>query len=164
MGTSCPAHPRRQSRRPGLTPGPSPADGRGENEAHKAAVFTSSLRAACSKTNKDGGTPLIGVHDTQGIVGLERDGATDAAGWDRFQQKIANCLKNRAVNCAPNLIEVLPADVDGKRVAVVRIKPTHGARVLLDGKLFVRDLTTTVELDPATMAYLANVEVDEGPK
>lgn len=49
-------------------------------------------------------------------------------------------------------------------MAVVRIKPTHGARVLLDGKLFVRDLTTTVELDPATMAYLANVEVDEGPK
>lgn len=133
----------------------------GTNPEHKAAVFTASLRAICSLINKDGGTLLIGVHDTNGIIGLQRDGATDAPGRDRFLQKIAGGLKSRAINYSPNLIDVRFADVDGKWVAKVDIKPTKGAKVLLDGKLYVRDLTTTVELDPTTMAYMANVETDE---
>jgi predicted HTH transcriptional regulator len=133
----------------------------GTSPEHKAAVFTASLRAICSFINKDGGTLLIGVHDTDGIVGLERDGAADAPGRDRFQQKIANGLTSRTMNYSPNLVEVQFVEVDGKWVAKVDVKPTKGATVLLDSKLYVRNLTTTVELDPMTMAYLVNVETDE---
>lgn len=133
----------------------------GTTPEHKAAVFTASLRAICSLINKEGGTLLIGVHDTNGIIGLERDGATDPAGRDRFLQRIAGALKNRAINYAPNLIGVEFAEVDSKWIAVIRVKATKGPKVLLDGKLYIRDLTTTVELDPTTMAYLANTETDE---
>jgi type I restriction-modification system DNA methylase subunit len=133
----------------------------GTTPEHKAAVFTASLRAICSFINKEGGTLLIGVNDDGEIVGLERDGASDPKGRDQFQQKIANALRSRCTNYSPNLIDIVFAEVDGKWVAKVEVKPTRGAKVLLDGKLYVRDLTTTHELDPGTMAYLANVEMDD---
>lgn len=133
----------------------------GSTPEHKAAVFTASLRAICSFINKDGGTLLIGIHDNGTIIGLERDGATDGPGRDRFLQRIAGGLKNRCVHYSPNLINVQFVEVDGKWVAKVDVRATKGVKVLLDGKLYVRDLTTTVELDPTTMAYMANVETDE---
>lgn len=95
---------------------------------------------------------IIGLVYVNGIGGLKRDGCTGGARRNSWQQRIANSLKPHASNYSPNLLAVQFAEVDGKWVAKVDVKPTKGAKVLLDGKLYVRDLMTTVELDPTTMA------------
>lgn len=132
----------------------------GTTSEHKASVFHSTLKTVCAFLNSDGGTLLIGVHDKGSIVGLERDGAVDAKGRDNFQQKIGNALRSRFVPHPVTLVDIQFVELDEKIVARVHVKRTKGPTVLLDKKLYVRDLASTQELDAATMAYKLNRHTD----
>ncbi|MBA3726786.1 MAG: putative DNA binding domain-containing protein, partial [Armatimonadetes bacterium] len=120
----------------------------GTTPEHRAAVFHSVLKTICAFLNSGGGTVLIGVHDSGEVIGLERDGAANAKGWDTFQQKIANALRARFSPAPFDSVEVEPVDIDQKRITRVIVHDARGP-VTLDGKLYIRNVNVTVELSAA---------------
>jgi serine/threonine protein kinase len=88
------------------------------------------LETAVAKTvagfmNAQGGTLLIGVHDSGGIIGIEPDlrTLTSRPDFDGWQQAFTQCLVNHLGDDAAACVSLRLAHVPEGAVAVVRCRP-----------------------------------------
>lgn len=133
-------------------------------ESHRAAkiaesrkaVLHSALKSICAfRNSQSGGTLVIGVKDDKTIIGLERDYAAYKSDnpRDDFMKKLAPATKDRFNPPLTGLLHLEFVKIDGKDICVIPVRP--GTTCYLDGKLYVRNLSSTEALDgPALEAWL----------
>jgi hypothetical protein len=126
------------------------------------------LKTVAAFLNTDGGTLLIGVHDTNGVMGLEDDfnSFSDVADDDKFirtlTQKFQQALDKLAVMNV--LIEI--EEIDGRKICRVDVTPhtelvylTHAKDKAKNQKdvdaVYIRSNNTTVGLAPREIADLS---------
>jgi predicted HTH transcriptional regulator len=116
-------------------------------------VLLSSLKTIAGFLNANGGTMLLGVHDSGEIRGIERDLSTmKHSNNDRFEQKIRNCLKDRFNPQPIGKVNIsFEKFTEGTicRVDVIANKEV----VHLDGDVYVRDGNTTRKLEGPDLTH-----------
>jgi hypothetical protein len=145
-------------------PDPEQSSLRNAPDSHRAAkladsrraVLHSALKSICAfRNSQSGGTLVIGVKDDKTIIGLERDYATYTSDNPRdvFLQKLAPALRDRFNPPLTGLLHPEFVRIDGVDICVIQVRP--GTTCYLDGKLYVRNLSSTEALDgPALEAWL----------
>jgi hypothetical protein len=118
------------------------------------------MEHACLKTiaaflNAHGGHLVVGVNDAGEALGIEKDGFPNE---DKMNLHLVNLIKDRLG--AQHMLHVDPRFdlIDGKRVLVVRCKPSQFPVYLKEGmteQFFVRTGAATTELQPSQIqAYI----------
>ncbi len=112
----------------------------------RKAVIHSALKTICAFLNSRGGTLLIGVHDTDGPVGIEPDYALLGRKQDKdgFENKLTDLLKTRFKPIPTDLtISFIP--IDGRMICRIDV-PAESSAHFLDNKLYIRLGNSTEEL------------------
>jgi len=115
----------------------------------------SCLKTIAAFLNSKGGHLVIGVSDSGEILGIEKDGFPNE---DKMNLHLVNLIKDRMGPQHMLHIEPRFEFVDGKRVLVVRCKPSDIPVYLREGnteQFFTRTGVATTELMPSQIqAYI----------
>lgn len=112
-------------------------------------ILKSSLKTIAGFLNSDGGTLLIGVTDTGEIKGIERDLRllpTAQRNYDRFKQKIRNCLRDRFTPSPIGKIAISFEELAEGAVCRVDVQKSNDI-IHFDGDIYVRDGNKTQKLE-----------------
>jgi len=112
-------------------------------------ILKSSLKTIAGFLNSDGGTLLIGVTDTGEIKGIERDLRllpTAQRNYDRFEQKIRNCLRDRFTPSPIGKIAISFEELAEGAVCRVDVQKSNDI-IHFDGDIYVRDGNKTQKLE-----------------
>lgn len=107
-------------------------------------------RAIAAFLNCDGGLLLIGVDNDRNVVGLENDLAQSHGSLDEFERTFTNAVNNYLGRINRPLVSIKYEKVDGKDVAMVRVKPSpHEVFLKVEDKekFYIRSGNTSQELD-----------------
>ncbi|MCH7903489.1 MAG: ATP-binding protein [Armatimonadetes bacterium] len=104
----------------------------------RKGVVHSALKTIVAFLNSNGGALLIGVHDTDGPVGIEPDYTLcgNKQDWDGFQLNLTDLVKKRIT---PLFHDIDPqcVTIDGKTVCRIDV-PAKPATHYLDGTVYIR--------------------------
>ncbi len=113
---------------------------------NRKSIVHSALKTVCAFLNSKGGSLLLGVHDTDGPVGIEPDYTLLGRKQDRdgFENRLTDLIKTRFKPIPANL-DISFVEVDGKTVCRIDV-PAERAPHYLDNKLYIRLGNSTEEL------------------
>ena len=115
-------------------------------------VFHSSLKTIAAYLNTNGGTLLIGVHDSGEIKGIDRDIRASGRGRNRdsFELKLRNVLSGDNSRFAPIALghcQISYEELAEGTICKVYVTPMPREEIAhLDGDVFVRDGNRTIQL------------------
>jgi hypothetical protein len=116
-------------------------------------VVHSSLKTICAFLNSEGGTLLIGVHDEQRAVGIERDlGTVKNNNTDGFELKLRSLLSSRFTPKPLSQVKVAFPVIEGKTVCRVDVKPDEDI-YHLDGSVYVRHGNSSIQLTGVDLTH-----------
>ena len=119
------------------------------------------MEVTCGFLNSEGGTIYIGVNNQGAPKGLGADFTYLNHGYgdfdlqdarDKFNLAFCKGLRDhfgvtvQGVALYPSLVELEHEEIDGKPICRVVIKPFHGMVRMSDGKVFVRQDSSTVPI------------------
>ena len=107
-------------------------------------------RAISSFLNCEGGFVLIGVDSNGNLIGLDDDLAQSHGSLDEFERTFTNAVNNYLGRVNRPLVSIRYDKIDGKDIAVVRIKPSpHEVFLKIDNKekFYIRSGNTSQELN-----------------
>ena len=109
-------------------------------------MIHSALKTICAFLNSKGGTLLLGVHDSGGIIGVEPDYSLlgNKQNRDGFELKLTDLLKTR-LRPIPTGLNVRLVEIAGKTVCRIDV-PADPRGHYLDNRLYVRLGNSTEEL------------------
>lgn len=114
-------------------------------------VFNSSLKTIAAFLNTDGGTLLIGISDSNEIMGIERDKkAMGRADNDRFQLKIRDKISGQNSMFKPAVlgnVEISFEELNERVICRINVQPLPASEIQhFDRKVYFRDGNRTIEL------------------
>lgn len=122
-----------------------------EEKKKNKDILHSSLKTIAGFLNTEGGTLLIGVHDSGKIEGIKRDLCIMNRGSnDKFEQKIRNCLKDRFKPQPIGKVNISFEEFTEGTICRVDVQDSKDV-VHLDGKVYVREGNTTLLLEGPTL-------------
>jgi len=129
------------------------------NESVKALHY-SVLKSIAAFLNSAGGILLIGVENSGGIYGLEKDLSLVHDSLDEFKNKLSNIIADHLTKAIAPFYKIRFEQVEGKMICVIAVDKALDPVFLKDerGKSFyVRIGSTTRALDPEEiMNYIQN--------
>lgn len=118
-----------------------------EEKKKNKDILHSSLKTIAGFLNTEGGTLLIGVHDSGKIEGIERDlSIMKHSNNDKFELKIRSCLKDRFKPQPIGKVNISFEKFTEGMICRVDVQ-TSKEIVHLDNEVYVRDGNTTQKLE-----------------
>jgi hypothetical protein len=112
-------------------------------------VLKSALRTIAGFLNTDGGTLFIGISDSKGLVGLEKDlRMCNRHNNDGLEQKLRSLLATRFHSAPLGRVNIRFEQYQGKMICAIDVEMLPKTEVVhIDGEIHVRDGATTKHLD-----------------
>jgi predicted HTH transcriptional regulator len=106
------------------------------------------LKTIVAFMNSNGGTLLIGVSDNKEILGIQKDIETlKKKDDDGFQQLIISLFNSHIGATNSENLSISFEEVQGKKVAVVKIKPSNKGVFLDSDEFYIRSGNTSKKLN-----------------